>query len=144
MPQIYYRPSTCIKRGPDVHRLHARRLFYGNPRFDVVHVRSDDLENPWLARILGMFRVHVHVQPGILHEGWISLALVQWLERDAEDHVQGIPTYRYSQEFPQPCAVELDTIEAPVRLVTSPRQPPDEPPRFCLLPYGKTAKAHGL
>ena len=145
MLQVHLRHSVRIRRNHDVWILHARRKYYGNPRYDfaLIHGGPAD-EDPWLARIIGIFDVHVQPHDAVPDPGWLPFVLIQWLER-VNDEVAGIPTYQYcvSPELRHPLAVSLGTVERPVRLVAA-HKGLDEVPRFCALPYGKMASLNEL
>lgn len=112
-----------------MNRVHARRQFHGKPRYDMVQVSGDGAAEPWYARVLAFFEVHVGV-------GWRRMALVQWLERCALSHVPGSRTFRYWSQHPD--AVLVSAIVRQVRMITSPRTYADtDDPCFVLLSYGK-------
>ena len=136
---------ACVRitRGGVVYTLHARRKYYGRHRYDFVHVRSeDDAPGPWLARVLAIIKVEVPGgQKHIAVAGFLSLAIVQWLDRDPTDLVPGTPTYKY---LPTPQAIEVESIVRPVLLLDSPCAAADGTRRVCALPYGKSAASNAL
>ena len=123
--------------------LHARRVYFGRPRYDFVHVRNDngDVHNPWLARVLAIFKVEVPAgQRHIVAAGFLPLVIVQWLERDV-DVIPGTPSYRY---LPTPQAVEVEAIIRPVKLLESPTFAADGSHKLCALLYGKSSIHNAL
>ena len=135
-----------IKRGKVWHTLNARRTFHGRPRFDTVHVRgdSDEAPQPWLARLLALIKVDVPdgQDEHIAEPGYVTLAIIQWLDRREDDEiVPGVRQYHY---LPQPQVIELAAVEQPVWLVENPVAAPDGAFRLCALPYGKSAARNAM
>lgn len=110
-------------------RIHARTLFHGKPRFDFVLVDSGVDDNPWYARLHGLFDVP--------HDGiWLAMALVHWLADmpAGRTHVPGARTF--VEDFTtMPDVIDLRSILKPVRLLTSPLQESDDKVMFVLATY---------
>ena len=128
---MFWRDSvTILAPGGARHRLHARRLFHGRPRFDLVQVTGEAADQPWYGRLLALFDVCTAART------WKRMALVQWLERVHPSHVAGALTFSYWSDFPD--AVCIGVIVRPMRMVTSPiSEGDDDAPCFVLLPYGR-------
>ncbi len=145
--QILSWPSMRIKRGEEWHAVHARRMFHGRARYDLVHVRGHnaDAPAPWLARLLALVTVELPEQDNehVERPGHIALALIQWLHRGPEDElVPGIREYHY---LPEPQAIEVGAIVRPVWLVENPvRDAADGTHHLCALPYGKSCARNML
>ena len=144
--QIFWRDSVLLPAtdGGDPIRIHARPMYYGRPRYDLVEVSSSEdaqAQQPWYGRALAFFDVRMD---GV----WYRMALLRWLERLEETHVVGATTFRYWSMFPD--VVLLSTIVRPVRMITSPRAyiAPDEEDAddvegvvcFVAIPYGRVSK----
>ena len=144
--QIYLRHSVRIKRGNEVHRIHARRdYFHNGPCYDFVlvhHVGEEDAD-PWLARILAIMQVNVPPQEGVTTPGWMPFALVHWLERLPAHDIGTIQAFQFVSS-PHPDAINLDAVERPVRLATSPRVGAHQNHVYYAMPYGKSARANAL
>ena len=130
--QIFWRDSAVITAADGArYRLHARRVFHGRPKYDIVRVTGDEGEPPWYARALAFFDVRVAA-------GWRRMALVSWLERTEPTHVAGAETFCYWSRFPD--VIPLRSIVRPLRMVTSPMSSEDDSPCLVLLPYGRVNK----
>ncbi len=131
--QIFWRDSVLLPtpQGPkETERLHARRMFYGKPRYDIVQVRGSDGQL-WYGRLLAFFDVKVG-------PAWRRMALLHWLEVTHPTHVPGAVTYRYWGQNPD--VVSVATIRHRVCMLTSPRSHGEaQDVCFVLLAYGKWA-----
>ena len=109
-----------------------------------VHVRSsEDDTNPWLARVLALVAVEV---PATAHAvvqqpGYVHLAIVQWLVREAASLGSGIRSYGYLRK---PEAVDIESISHPVLLLENPVPNADGTHHLCALPYGKSGAWNAL
>lgn len=139
--QVLVWSHVKIQRDGVTYVMHACRNYHDRHRNDFVHVRSDvaDPAFPWLARLMAIINVQVLDGKGRVGEGFLPLAIVQWLQR-TEDIVPGIPTYEY---LPDAQAIEIESIERPVKLLDSPCEV-DGTSRVCALPYGKSAAFNQL
>lgn len=118
-----------IETAAGVVRAHARRSYYGRPRYDIVQVTGDVGAQPWYGRALAFFDVRVAA-------GWRKMLLLHWLERTQVSHVPGAETFRYWAQHPD--VVALSAVVRSVRMVTSPRTHGEaEQSCFVLLPYGR-------
>ena len=124
--------------------MHARRSFYGRPRYDILEVHPEGDPNPWFGRALAFFDVRVEAGT------WQRMVLIQWLERVAT-HVPGADTFTYWSSFPD--VVPLGSVVRHVRMVTSPKSAGEDgeatggdsdsgSPCFVLLPYGRVNNTH--
>ena len=97
------------------YRIHARRAYYGRPRYDWVQVSGDgDSEDEWwYGRLLLLFSCIVDGMPG-------EFALVRWLEevQVPRDHVIGAAHYIPWHGRIQ--VVQLSSVWQRVAFVTSP------------------------
>ena len=95
-------------------RIHARRLFHGRPRFDLVQVASDDEQQPWYGRLMGIFDVQRAGE-------WRTMVLVHWLTKiddPANAHVPGASTF-WQNAHVKPDVIDIASVECPVRMLTS-------------------------
>lgn len=129
---MYWRDSVEILRGDSNWRLHARRTFHGKPRFDLVQVTGEDAVTPWFARLVALFDVEVA-------DGWRSLALVAWLDEVLPSHVVGARTWTYMLRRMD--VVELECVERPVLMASSPIKMVDDRLCFVQLPYNASLRA---
>ncbi len=130
VPQIFWRDTVVLRTDTGKrYRLHARRLFYGKPRYDILQVAGGEGDLPWYGRALAFFDVKAEAT-------WHRMVLLHWLQRTHVSHVPGAETFGYWAKNPD--VVPLSSVQRPVRLVTSPRtHGPQEERRFVLLPYGR-------
>ncbi len=129
--QVWARNAVVIRRQGRLHRVHARRTFFGSPRYDFVEIRGSTAAagDLWFGRVLALFDVNVSRDHPRIGRGWVSMALVQWLARDPQDQVAGVPTFSFTWGA-HPDAVFVDQILRPVALVTSPVVPDDGHRRY--------------
>ena len=111
-------------------RVHARRDFYGHPRFDWVRTTGDADDEWWYGRLVLLLSCTVLGVPR-------QFAIIHWLEEvhPARDHVLGARHFRFWR--PEPRAELLSTVWRRATLVTSPRTE-GITPIFMQLPYGST------
>ena len=134
LSQILWRDFVCLPaaaHAPAEHpqeRVHARRAYYGKPRYDIVQVTGEG-EGTWYARLLGLFDVKV----GLV---WHPMALIHWMQPLGATHVPGAVTFRYWGQNPD--VVQVESIVRSIRMLQSPRLHGDaNDVCFVLLPYGK-------
>ena len=121
--------------------VHARRDYYGCPRFDFVQVRNDEAgdEPPWIACVMAFLRVWVPEHHLVEEAGYVNVALVQWMERVA-DAVDGMPTYEFMQAVD---AIYTESIMHHINLLLQPDDRPNPVPRMAAMPWGKSAALIG-
>ena len=128
--QIFWRDHVRLhsQQGTS-ERVHARRSYYGKPRYDLLQLTGED-GTAWYARALAFFDVQ---ETG---RGWRRMALVHWLQPTHVTHVPGTVTYRYWAMRPD--VVKVSSIVRSVRMITSPRRHAGtDEVCFVSLPYGK-------
>ena len=131
--QVYVRDFVRLGNGT---RLHARKCYYGRPRYDVLEIHSGDERAPYYARCLMYFDALV---AGTTE--WRRLGVVWWLDRiPGPSHVNNATTYSYWGAEPE--IIELDTVFRSIRLATSRIRLPEDKPAFILLHYGKGTGAN--
>ncbi len=128
--QIFWRDAINLQLpGGAEERVHARRTFYGRPRYDILQIHGEGMEL-WYARAMAFFDVCVE-------SVWHRMALIHWMQPVAETHVPGAVTFRYWAMHPD--VIQVHSIARSARMVTSPRRIglDEENVCFVLLPYGK-------
>ncbi len=127
--RIYHRDFVSLTRQGSTIRLHARREFYGRPRYDFVRV-GNDREETWIGQVLLFFDVQAVGTAEIR-----QMALVHWLTEEADSLVLGGWTFHYHGTVD---VIALSTILNRVRLAEVPGGDLDSGRRcFIVLPYGR-------
>ena len=121
--------AVAWDRGKRV-RVHARRDFYGHPRYDWVRTTGDADDEWWYGRHVLLVSCTVL---GVARQ----FAIIHWLEEvhPARDHVLGARHFRFWK--PEPRAEQLSIVWRRATLVTSPKTE-GIAPIFLQLPYGST------
>ena len=121
-----------VHLGTRRYRIHARRSYYGRPRYDFVEIiapEGSDVEH-WYAQVLLLFDVYAVGNATVR-----QMALIFWLERsDRADVPRSITLVHWGNKTD---CIDVESIRRPVRLATSPIAEGNGNRRFLLLDYGR-------